>query len=68
MCRTKRYGATNVESVMVQQYIKFTNFHSTQFIYFYLFNFPSDGKKQSLKMSHSNTIPPFKTTKRAFQW
>ena len=68
MCRTKRYGATNVESVMVQQYIKFTDFHSTQFIYFYLFNFPSDGKKQSLKMSHSNTIPPFKTTKRAFQW
>lgn len=46
MCRTKRYGATNVESVMVQQYIKFKDFHSTQFIYFYLFNFPSDGKKQ----------------------
>lgn len=49
MCRTKRYGATNVESVMVQQYIKFTDFHSTQFIYFYLFNFPSDGKKTIIK-------------------
>ena len=33
MCRTKRYGATNVESVMVQQYIKYTVHNSFIFIY-----------------------------------
>ena len=37
MCRTKRYGATNVESVMVQQYIKFKDFHSTHAIHLFLF-------------------------------
>lgn len=44
------------------------DFASILFIYFFSFNFPNDGKKQPLKMSHSNTNPPFKTTKRAFQW